>query len=70
MTEEPYVLYKKGERDMKKVTLPSGATIITDITKRDVGTEPDPTLSNYELLILNRDLLLKIAEKLGVDVTP
>ena len=35
------------------------------------GWEPGPydepvELSNHELLILNRDLLLKIAEKIGV----
>lgn len=48
-------------RDYLKVTLPSGATIITDITIPD--DHGPPTLTTYQLL-------LRIADKLGVDTTP
>lgn len=57
-------LYVEDGRMMKKVTLPSGATIITDVTIPVIDPEaPPPPISTYQLLI-------RIADKLGVDTTP
>ena len=55
--------YSKDGRSYEKKEYDSGKIIIKDVTPSITGTR---RVTQYELVLLNRDLLLKIAEKLGV----